>query len=334
MGEYFQVKESIKISAVEINIVERVKDSVAINLSCIAYYSGLNKLDSIICKDIAKNVSSKYYQTLYDSGFVYKTIYLINKDDLELYRIEKFIYGKESSLEFSNNKNHKGYKLTTTYDDCCIESGKLWHVNDTLTIKQIIRNVYDPAYSCEQFCSRSRKITFNPYYSIYLTDYLPFSYFDERIAGKYKEEYMGKQYISLSGDTIVVTETDSSSHISQTKYLSNDTMNFIELHSRSLSRVQYQKVKWIDTKYMFRRDDINCFEGLGSNEGIKHNISITDQYGTLEYEGIESTPIEEMRKRESNKKSYKYDHHKNWKKGVFEKDGNSRITVKRKIHYT
>ncbi|HZV68635.1 MAG TPA: hypothetical protein VFG10_03795 [Saprospiraceae bacterium] len=72
---------------------------------------------------------------------------------------------------------------------------------------------------------------------------------------------------------------------------------------------------------------------MGVDEGVKHMISITNQHGTIDFEGMENTPINEMQMRKSNKKTYKIDHNKNWKKGIFEKSENIKITVTRKINY-
>ncbi|MFZ1703722.1 MAG: hypothetical protein WAT79_05215 [Saprospiraceae bacterium] len=334
MGEYFLLKDSIKVTLVEVDIVRIVKDSVVLKLHCQAYYSNSNRLDSIICKDTTSNIVTKYNHTYLDNGDINKTSYYNNIDGTEVYRTQIFIIGKEASLEYSNNKNDKGYKLTTLYDECGIEMGKLWHTNDTLEIRQIIKNIYDKKYNCNQILSRSIKHTFNPYYSIYLSNTMTLSSFDFFRAGTYKEEYIGIRYVTLKGDTILITETDSINFIRQTKILSTDTLNYTELISKTLNGYGANTiVKWYDTKYStIREDEFNHTELPGSEES-KYYMSVTNQNGTFDYQRLENTPKEEMIKSVSNKKTYKYDFQDNWIKGIFEKEENEKIFVNRKINY-
>jgi len=334
MAEYFQVIDSIKVKSLEVNIVQRVKDSIVFKLECLAYFSDHNRLDSILCVNGHKNFVTKYVPMYFDSGYIYKTTYYDKLDNSEMYRIEKFIYGKESSLEFLNSKNGKGYRLATIYDVCCTKIEQLWFVNDTLTKRQITQNKYDENFNWMQYCARAVKKTFNPYYSIYLYGPDHFPYVDDNKAGKFQEEYMGKQFISLSGDTIVITKTDSVSYLSQTKLFSNEALNYSELNQQTLNGFGTNfNIKWYDSKYSSKREDTFSFEGIGSDEGVKHHIRITNQLGDFDYEGMENTSLKNMTKRESNKKSYKFDRQENWVKGIFKKNDGSKYIVTRKIHY-
>lgn len=65
---------------------------------------------------------------------------------------------------------------------------------------------------------------------------------------------MGKQYISLDGDTIVITKTDSNSYLSQTKRYTNDDLNYSELIKKTLKGYGADyTIKYYDNKYSLRR---------------------------------------------------------------------------------
>lgn len=336
MGRYFYVLESSPIQQIEVEMKKYVNDTISMKLVCNAFYNEKNEVDSIICFKNDTTIFSRYDMELISDGYRAKETYYNKIENSEIYRISTYIKDKESSLYYTNNKNHKGYKIATKYDSCCIESGKLWFTNDTLTERHFYRNIYDEKYSCEDYCSKISTRIYNEFNSINLDiNYMSSNYYDNYKAKSYEEIFLGKQFITISEDTILITQTDSVNFYTQTSKFQNDTISFVKTVIKSLNGYGANSTsEWINHKNYTRREDIYYFDGLGQKNSIKkHDISINHLYATENYRGNYKTPIDQMELNVSNENHYKYDSKNNWVIGEFEIKENEKTIVKRKIKY-